>query len=368
MDKYWQEQVHNGNYIPMDPHTAKMEGHQIHFVGYNFVVSSTSSSTKVRMTTDSSMRTESGLSLNDVTKPAPGVVLKLRCILLRSRCRKFFAVYDIKKFFRSVRISERDSYLRIVCIPFPSFSAAPCSEPSWIFYRDQAIPFGDSASGDYASCAKTATVLAFIDESPVHLQEAIKQAVLEDTYVDDGGVGADSQEESLEIQTEISSILRKGGFFIKEWECSGEDGVSKYLGMTWDRFHDSYSLKFRLNLHKKFRGIPSGEDLDSAFLDDPEIPVTKKNVLSVACQFYDPAGLASPIMFPVRALFSEICRDSKCSMTSTLNPERSTRFKFAVGEWRLNSSDEVRHVVFECREGFPVEPGASGTGFLHLYN
>ena len=98
MDKYWQEQVHNGNYIPMDPHTAKMEGHQIHFVGYNFVVSSTSSSTKVRMTTDSSMRTESGLSLNEVTKPAPGVVPKLRGILLRSRCRKFFAVYDIKKF------------------------------------------------------------------------------------------------------------------------------------------------------------------------------------------------------------------------------------------------------------------------------
>ena len=57
-------------------------------------------------------------------------------------------------------------------------------------------------------------------------------------YVDDGEVGADSQEESLEIQTKISSILGKGGFFIKEWECSGEDGVSKYLGMTWDRFND----------------------------------------------------------------------------------------------------------------------------------
>ena len=42
------------------------------------------------------------------------------------------------------------------------------------------------------------------------------QAVLEETYVDNRGVGADSQEESLEIQTEISSILGKGGFFIKE--------------------------------------------------------------------------------------------------------------------------------------------------------
>ena len=77
--------------------------------------------------------------------------------------------------------------------------------------------------------------------------------------------------------------------------------------MTWNRFNDKYSLKFRLNLHKKFCGIPSGEDLDSAFLEDQDVPVTKKNILSVACKFYDPAGLASPIMFPIRALFSEIC-------------------------------------------------------------
>ena len=91
--------------------------------------------------------------------------------------------------------------------------------------------------------------MAFIKETPIHQQEAIKQAILKDIYVEDGGVGADSQKESVELQAEISSIQRKGGFFIKEWECSAEDGASKYLGMTWDRFSDNYTLKFRLNLH-----------------------------------------------------------------------------------------------------------------------
>ena len=102
--------------------------------------------------------------------------------------------------------------------------------------------------------------------------------------------------------------------------------------MTWERFSDRYSLKFRLNLHKKFRSIPSGEDLDSEFLEDPDIPATKKNMFSVVCQFYNPAGLASPIMFPIRALFSEICRVSKCSMISVLTPDCATRFRAAVGE------------------------------------
>ena len=81
---------------------------------YNFVVSNTSTSTKVRMTTDSSMHMESGLSLNDVTQPAPGNVPSLMGILMRSRSHPYYAVYDIKKFFRSVITTDKDSFLRIV--------------------------------------------------------------------------------------------------------------------------------------------------------------------------------------------------------------------------------------------------------------
>ena len=74
MDKYIKEQVDKTNYIQINPYVARQEGHQLHFLGYNFVVSSTSSSTKVRMTTNSSMPTKTGLGLNEVTKPTPGVV------------------------------------------------------------------------------------------------------------------------------------------------------------------------------------------------------------------------------------------------------------------------------------------------------
>ena len=82
IDNYMLEQKINGNYIEVDIHAARREGHQLHFVGYNFVVSSTSLSTKVRMTTDSSMRTQTGLSLNEVTQPAPGLIPNLQGILI----------------------------------------------------------------------------------------------------------------------------------------------------------------------------------------------------------------------------------------------------------------------------------------------
>ena len=93
---------------------------------------------------------------------------------------------------------------------------------------------------------------------PPHLRPAILQAILEDTYIDDGGVGANSPGDLSTLQLEIEKILNKGGFSIKSWEKSGENGTSKYLGMSWNRLKDLYSLKFRLNLHKKSRGIPSG--------------------------------------------------------------------------------------------------------------
>ena len=80
------------------------------------------------------------------------------------------------------------------------------------------------------------------------------------------------------------------------------------------------------------RGIPSGEDLDYEFLQDKTAPITKKNILSVACQFYDPAGLAAPLMVPVRSLFSKICRDKTCSMLGPMSADMADKFRFAVEE------------------------------------
>ena len=115
---------------------------------------------------------------------------------------------------------------------------------------------------------QAATVLSHLSDVPPQLQEAVRQALIDDTYVDDGGVGADSSKLLSELQVEIDKILKKGDFHIKAWESSGETGSSKYLGMTWNRQNNRYLLKFRLNLHKKICGIPSGEDLDSEFLQE----------------------------------------------------------------------------------------------------
>ena len=92
------------------------------------------------------------------------------------------------------------------------------SPPSRIYYRDRAIPFGDSGSGDNAVCAKATAVLR---EVCLDLIEKVHQALIQDTYVGDGGVGSDSLETLLNLQSEIHVLLGKGGYQVKSWEFSG---------------------------------------------------------------------------------------------------------------------------------------------------
>ena len=127
--------------------------------------------------------------------------------------------------------------------------------------------------------------------------------------------------------------------------------------MTWDRKNDGYLLKFCLNLYKKYRGIPSDANLDEEFLQDCSIPFTKRNVLSVACQFYDPTGLEAPLMFSVRSLFSALCRDRQCSMNSVLSEVRAAKF-----------CTEVHQILRKSELSYPWQVVYHGSGQLFKTN
>ena len=142
--------------------------------------------------------------------------------------------------------------------------------------------------------------------------------------------------------------------------------------MTWDRQNNPYLLKFHLNLHKKFCGIPSGANLNTNFLQDKSAPIFKKNVLSVACQFYNPTGLAAPLMFSVRSLFSEIFRDCQCSMNSPLSDKRTNRFCTAVNEILLTRTLSIpRQIIFNYAGQIYIFFDCSLQGYgclcLHLF-
>ena len=150
------------------------------------------------MMMDSSMRTETDLSLNEVTKPTPGDVSNLRGILLRSRCNKHFAMYVRNQEVLQIRKNFRQGFLFENCLHASTLILS------------NSISFSDHAFGDYAAYA--VTVHTHISKSPKALQNDIIQAIQEDTCVDDGAVGMSSKENPSErgFPQQILGVLLGG--------------------------------------------------------------------------------------------------------------------------------------------------------------
>ena len=69
------------------------------------------------------------------------------------------------------------------------------------------------------------------------------------------------------------------------------DQQSKVLGLSWDNINDC--LLFNLDWLIQYAR---------------EFPLTKQSVLKVAAKLYDPRGIISPILLPVKLIFKELCK------------------------------------------------------------
>ena len=176
--------------------------------------------------------------------------------------------------------------------------------------------------------------------------------VLESLYVDDYVSSFKSDEEALEFYRKLKSVFHAGGFNMRKWDSNSESLLdeiekeesartehplksvlensnekpvfeaekceidcdvtaeedesftksrlknasatqgAKILGLEWDKQSDS--------LRYDFSGIFGSEERKS---------ISKRDILSLTAQMYDPIGLVSPISLPFKALFQDLCRE-----------------------------------------------------------
>ena len=129
----------------------------------------------------------------------------------------------------------------------------------------------------------------------------ISSIILRDFYVDDLLTGGENLEEVKSIKNIISKILESGCFELRKWKsnCSSlikneissefEHAIGeevKALGLFWNPTADL--LKYKLN---KEGFSPR---------------VTKRNILSIISQIYDPLGLIGPISVKAKIILQEL--------------------------------------------------------------
>ena len=174
------------------------------YLPYHTVYKQSSTSTKIRVVFDGSAISSTGISLNQILQVGPTI----QPTLLKFRTYPVALSADVSKMYREVELAPADRDLhRYIWRHTPE---EPIQD-----YRMTRVTFGVSASPYLAirTLHQTAS-----DHGAAHPSAA--DHIRSSFYVDDFLAGAETEEQALELYSNIRTILAKGGFNLCKWRSS----------------------------------------------------------------------------------------------------------------------------------------------------
>ncbi|XP_045509358.1 uncharacterized protein LOC123704911 [Colias croceus] len=268
------------------------------YLPHHAVVRQDKETTKTRVVFDASCKGSNNISLNDELLPGPVLQEDLRNIIMRWRTHKICFVSDIQKMYRMIWMNRNDvDYQRIVWRNDPTENIQDM--------RLLTVTFG-TASAPYLA-VRTLKQLA-ADEGH-HFPEAAR-ILNEDFYVDDCMSGGDDLEQCIQLRKDLTELLRRGGFDLKKWSSNSAeflqslepndrstkahldiklDGIVKALGVQWNLGTDRFEYNFSLES-----------------IDDDNVIITKRNILSDIQKLFDPLGWIAPCIVLAKILMQKL--------------------------------------------------------------
>ncbi|XP_065085539.1 uncharacterized protein LOC135707601 [Ochlerotatus camptorhynchus] len=215
------------------------------YLPHHPVVKQSSTTTKVRVVFDSSAKTSTGHSLNDALLVRPVVQHDILDIHLRFRMVMIAVVADAEKMYRQVLMHRADRSLQTILWP-------PSSSGSVQAYELCTVTYGLAPSSFLA----TRTLLQLVEDHGSEFPKASK-ALRKNVYVDDFICGENTIKDAIQLRTELTELLQKGGFRFRKW-CSnslpvlaglpqssvkfGPDETIKTLGISWEPEADVFKF------------------------------------------------------------------------------------------------------------------------------
>ncbi|KAM8701717.1 hypothetical protein ACLKA7_000073 [Drosophila subpalustris] len=261
------------------------------YLPHHPVIKESSSTTKVRVVFDGSMRTSNGRSLNDILASGPKLHTDLPAILINWRSLKYVFMADVQMMYRCIDVNDEDAqYQRILW--------KRKQDEGLDEYYCSTVMFG-TRSAPFLAIRVMHQLAADEGQSFPLAVDVVKQQM----YVDDILSGADNVEQAENIKNQVIGLMHSGTFELRKWasndprllqniplehlETKGildlqtSDGI-RALGVYWTPLEDSF--RFRVNF---------------------EIPVcipTKRIILSTIARLFDPMGWLSPIVITAKML------------------------------------------------------------------
>lgn len=324
----------HGKYIPFDSAQLSNYSPQKYFLPHHCVLRESSATTKLRVVFDASMKTTTGVSLNDIMLKGFPVQPELFDILCRFRTFKYVLIADVQKMYRQILINPTHRHLQNILWREKPTDDIKCIELQTVTYGTKSAPY-----------LATRCLVQLANDESINYPLASK-AILSQCYVDDILAGADSVKEVLQLRDELVNMLNLVGFKLHKW-CSNEASVlkpilqihetsdvhinkdhssNKVLGISWNPHSDEFKI-----------AIPLASNLSTP---------TKRYVLSCIAQMFDPLGLIGPVVVIAKILMQRIW-SSKIDWDDQLPTELTARWNlFAQNLLHLSNLTIPRYLFF----------------------
>ncbi|XP_025263170.1 uncharacterized protein LOC112637510 [Camponotus floridanus] len=189
----------------MEPVSSNESNRNSYYLPHHAVTKKNDPGGKLRVVFNTSFRTTTGVSLNDLLLPGPRLQADLWLVLTHWRLHRFAFTTDIVKMFRQIRVHHEDADLQRVL-----WRAEPGEKIT--DYRLVTVTYG-TAPAPYLAI-RTLLQLAQDEE---HRFPKGAAAIRSNTYVDDILAGASTLEEALEVKDQLVGLLEAGGFQLSKW-------------------------------------------------------------------------------------------------------------------------------------------------------
>ncbi|CAG9132520.1 unnamed protein product [Plutella xylostella] len=277
--------------------TATKHAEKQVFLPHHGVIRESSTTTKLRVVFNASMKTSTNYSLNDLMEKGPNLQKDIMTLIIKWRSFKYVLTGVIEKMYRNILLTEKQQ-------PLQQIIWRTSSQEHLQEMQLCSLSFGAKAAPYLAM--RTLRQLA-IDEGDNYPDA--KKALLSDFYMDDViTAGHDTAEGTIQLQKQLYELLGKGGFTLRKWASNDpsilqhlteqqksnetifnfkQEEATKTLGIVWNQTEDVFSFNWNL---------PAEE----------ENIYTKRKLLSYISKLYDPLGWISPTTVLAKLIFQKL--------------------------------------------------------------
>ncbi|XP_047986591.1 uncharacterized protein LOC125226606 isoform X1 [Leguminivora glycinivorella] len=279
-----------------------------YYLPHHGVLRESSQTTKLRTVFDASALSTSGVSLNQIQMVGPTVQEDLYSILLRFRQHKYIVTGDVEKMYRAIDLHPSQRSLQQIIWRYDS------SHPLKT-YTLNTVSFGQASAPYLATKCLVSLGSSALDSD-------VKQSIERDFYVDDYLSGSSTIEDTIRLCKGVISTLKSAQFNLRKFQSNNKyileqiapnsetnnildiastdrNSSSKTLGLNW--ICDSDMMSFAISI--EFNEI-----------------VTKRHILSVISQIFDPLGLVNPCIVEAKIVMQRLWIE-KCSWDHEVSQE-----------------------------------------------